>query len=271
MATDQFGNEIAPWQQQSGMQIPQLLSDVGISYYDWTPAQEFAQFANRAIAPRSPITNAFWGAREPITQMYNIAQAVDPWESGTFADFMGNWGGGYLNEDTGADTRWSPYGPEWGTTNLRERAEQINMLAQLPTSVEANLAGGVYGDVWSENAPITQSQWDLYTGVNALNPYAGNLLYTTYGTGAEDMTDPLEEQRQLVNLLALQRSGGGMYGVGSRMGTAITSALERQRQRLQETSPETNFLDWYLQRTAGQDLGQGRWAESLIPTGQLNV
>ena len=66
-----------------------------------------------------------------------------------------------------------------------------------------------------------------------------------YGQGDAAM----QNQMNLVNLLAMQRPGGGEYT--GNMGRAISNMLnELYQARAAQGDPGTNFLQWYLTQTA---------------------
>ena len=70
-------------------------------------------------------------------------------------------------------------------------------------------------------------------------------LSSQFGQGAQNRTGNL---RQVANLLALQRTGGGMHRGG--MANAIRNAMSNMyQQRINVGEPKESFLDWYLAQT----------------------
>ena len=70
-------------------------------------------------------------------------------------------------------------------------------------------------------------------------------LSSQFGQDAQNRTGNL---RQVANLLALQRPGGGMYQ--GNMANAIRNAMGNlYQQRINQGQPKESFLDWYLAQT----------------------
>jgi hypothetical protein len=230
-----------------------MMEEAGIPWGVLTPEQQYGQFASEQFRPgpgglRSAFTS--WDVREPLLQQYYLAQPSMP-EYGGFADFM---------------TGGPAYGPAVG--DLRDQAQQAALMARMPgaqffeyASPDAVLdpVTGQYvrsGDYAGPAITSEMAAWNPATGqyeggtLGALTA-AQQLMYRQqYGTGPEAAAN----QAQLANLLALQRTGDGMYG--GPMGQAITGALGELRGQFLARNPEANFLDWYLSRTAdGQGVG----------------
>jgi hypothetical protein len=189
-------------------------------------AQEYRTFGQRQFAPATNrrVLDAFYAARDPLQAQYYLAEPRLGGDS--FTDFL---------TLMGSAPTYNPYGDR----TLRERAEQANFLANLNIAAETGMAAmfdpvtglaaqgfdpGAY--TVADDSPFTQDQWDQYFQIGAPERLA---YRSTFGTGGEGagFEDPIEAQRRLVNLLALQRSGGGMYGGGSRMGQALLGRMGR--------------------------------------------
>jgi hypothetical protein len=223
------------------------------------PERQFYQYGLGAFRPgASRVREAFYQAQNPLMAQYYLAEPfLGGDQAGTgFGDFMTQMG----------TSGYSPYGSE----DLRTRAEQAAFLGGLNENAYRALAlAAASGPVASAAYDVTAddafspAQWDQFRDLDAQQ----RALYrTTFGTGAGEgdaYVSPALAQQQLVQLMALQRApetAGGdprMYGAGSRIGQAILQQLGGIQSQLEITDPETNFLDWYLARTAGG--GAGGW------------
>jgi hypothetical protein len=232
-----------------------LFEQAGIPWGMLTPEQEFGAFASRQFRPGpSRLRSALYDVQQPLFQQYYLQQPMMP-EYGGFGAFMG-----------GGDPGASVYGgfAGRGQQNIRALAEQAALIGRMPGAQFFE-----YMDPAAEWLPEMERYYqaeDEYEGpaiteeMATFNPLTGQyeggtlggmtraqqLMYRqAYGTGEQAAAN----QAQLANLLALQRTGGGMYG--GAMGGAITSALGELRGQLLARDPGANFLDWYLGRTAG--------------------
>lgn len=256
----------------------------GMGYPEFTaegPERQFYEYGLGAFRPGyTRGREAFYQAQNPLMAQYNLAEPLMSLTSGgtSFGDFMGlmKEGFGYSVDDP-KYVAYNPYGTNrWGNVmNLRERAEQAAFMSGLTqiesddlylasqglgTSPEAykGLSLEEQNKLWGaytigEDSSFTQDQWNQYA---AMQDPTSALYRTTFGTGGEGVFQtPEEAQRQLVQLMALQRTetpgGETMYGAGSRYGRALMQRLAGAQRQLEATSPDTNFLDWYLARTGG--------------------
>jgi hypothetical protein len=207
--------------------MEELFEAANIPWVELTPEQEFGAFASQQFRPGpSRPRSAFWEMQEPLLQQYYLEQPLmtsPGQEYGSFSDYMGNVGApGYA-----APGAWS----------LGERARGAAAMAGLTpgqffqyVDPQADYAGPA----------ITEG---VEARIGALTP-AQQLMYRqTYGTGEQAAANQLA----LAELLARQRTGGGMYG--GQYGRAITSAMGELSGQVMSRNPEANFLDWYLQRT----------------------
>ena len=107
--------------------------------------------------------------------------------------------------------------------------ETLRARAQTAANI-ANMTPQALADAYAPGTPgFNQAAW----------------YRTQYGQGDAAM----QNQMNLVNLLAMQRPGGGEYS--GRMGQAIGSMLnELYQARAAQGDPGTNFLQWYLTNTA---------------------
>ena len=124
----------------------------------------------------------------------------------------------------------------WHSQPPQALSHQQHMM--LRQTMHFRLLNGINLEIWMHSKGLSTGEGDAYVS-------------------------PALAQQQLVQLMALQRApetAGGdprMYGAGSRIGQAILQQLGGIQSQLEITDPETNFLDWYLARTAGG--GAGGW------------
>ena len=207
--------QMAEWLESAGFG-PQL-----------TPEQQFMQYGADVFRPgRSRLREAFWEARQPLLQQWylNMPSRLAAGQGTSFADFM-----------TG--------GPSGGRTELAT-GDRLRSLAQ-----QAALVGGLSPTQWTDyqDAPLTGGVIDpsVRMRLGNMSPQERTLWRYAYGTGEDAATNQLN----LAYALAMQRPGGGSYG--GMMQRAIGSALQEIQEQQSLRDPESNFLDWYLQRTAG--------------------
>jgi len=219
-----------------------------------TPEEQFYQYGLGAFRPgANRVREAFYQAQNPLLTQYALAEPRLGVGTENFADWMDLMG----DRGTGA-LAYNPYGTTYGADpqTLRGRAEQASFLAGLTGTAESalaerlrtNLLAGVDPETYTVtelgDPDFSQEEWERYYQIGGPE----RALYRqTFGTGE----DAAQQQANLVQLLALQRAGGDPYGAGSRMGQAITRQLGGIRSYLEATDPETNFLDWYIDRTTG--------------------
>jgi hypothetical protein len=257
----------------------------GMGYPGFTaegPERQFYEYGLGAFRPGyTRGREAFYQAQNPLMAQYNLAEPLMNLTSGgtSFGDFMGLMEGATKPVGEGY-AAYNPYGANrWGNVmGLRDRAEQAAFMSGL-TQNEADalylasqnlgtdpaayaaLSPTAQNELWGaytigDDPGFTQAQWDQYA---AMQDPTSALYRTTFGTGGEEVFQtPAEAQAQLVQLMALQRTetpgGETMYGAGSRYGRALMQQLAGAQRQLEATSPDTNFLDWYLART-GEGFG----------------
>lgn len=217
--------------------MEELFSSAGIPWVELDPRDQFGAYTTQQFRPGpSPAREAFWGMRSPLMQQYYLEQPrmISPGqEYGSFSDYMNQMGvEGYAQ----------PTADELGI-----RARRAAAMAGLTPGQFAQYVSPLPSDEY-QGLPISA---DVRGLIEKLSP-AQQLMYRqTYGTGQEAQQNQLE----LANLLALQRTQGGMYG--GQYGAAVTSALNELSQQFQARDPNANFLDWYLERTKGFPSGIG--------------
>ena len=209
--------------------MEELFSSAGIPWVELTPRQQFQAYATQQFRPGpSPAREAFWGMQSPLMQQYYLAQPSLT-DYGSFSDYMTQLG---------------------GTGYQRPTASQLGNQAQRAAAI-AGLTPGQFAEYVDPRAGYAGPAISAYDRslIEDLTP-AEQLMYRqTYGTGQE----AAQNQLDLANLLALQRTQGGMYG--GQYGAAVTSALGELNQQFRARDPNANFLDWYLERTGGTGAG----------------
>lgn len=220
--TAETPSTFAPWNPASWEEA------LGASIQDYyTPEQQFAQFAT-GIRPQ-------WQYRRPLADLQDRLQAryglQAPMAGGksNFADYLGSirpGGGGYGFGTTAQEA--VPSGYTQTPADLRTRAQQAATISNLTSQQLAE-------EYAPGSAGFNQAAW----------------YRQMYG---QPSGESLANQRALVNLLALQRPGGGEFR-GS-MGSAIQNMLsELYQARVAGGDPGSNFLQWYLDKTAPEDQG----------------
>jgi hypothetical protein len=198
-----------------------------------TPEQQFYRFSSQ-FAPT--MRRAFYGQEDPLTARFQLRA---PTYEGSFGQFLGAYGGGRGFPAAGPYGGGDPVTPYTGT-ELRGRAEGI---AALQSMTEPAFADYV-------TKPSTYVG-DYRTQLGALTPGEMGGYREDYYSGEQ----AVQNTRNLANLLALQKSGGGQYT--GRMQSAMGNLINELHTQYAIQNPETggNFLDWYLQRTGtGQRL-----------------
>lgn len=211
--------------------MEELFSSAGIPWVELTPRQQFGAYATQQFRPGpSPAREAFWGMQSPLMQQYYLAQPSLT-DYGSFSDYMTQLGGTGYQRPT--------------ASQLGNQAQRAAAMAGLTPGQFAQYVSPLPSDEY-QGLPISA---DVRSLIEDLTP-AEQLMYRqTYGTGQEAQ----QNQLALANLLALQRTQGGMYG--GQYGAAVTSALGELNQQFQARDPNANFLDWYLERTGGTGAG----------------
>ena len=163
--------------------------------------------------------------------------------------------------------------PQWQYTvplqNLENRLTQRYMLGYPGSQASSDPAafnntfreylGSVRPGNYLQDAAILRSRAQQAANIANMTPQELAETYTPgspgfnqaawyraqYGQGDAAM----QNQMNLVNLLAMQRPGGGEYT--GNMGRAISNMLnELYQARAAQGDPGTNFLQWYLTQTA---------------------
>jgi hypothetical protein len=177
-----------------------------------SPEQGFMRFAQQF----DPVygRRAVYSQQDPLTARWLLNQ---PTAQGTFSQFLQP--GGRIQD------------PNWGS--IRSRAEQIGALTGMSPTEYFDQLQGVQPAGY---AGLTPGQELGYLG--------------TYGFGAGDQA--ADRQRQLVNLMALQRGNYGQGGGGQYQGAmagAIGNVMNELYQQFALNQPGGNFLNWYLERS----------------------
>ena len=207
-----------------------------------TPEQQFYRFSSQ-FAPTT--RRAFYGQEDPLTARYMLRS---PTYGGSFGQFLGGYGGGPPGGVPGSMAAGYAGGPAFTPytgQELRQRAEAIAGIQSMSEPAFADYAGG-----------------GTYTG-----PYAAPLGTLTTPELAQYRTDYYTggqggvNARNLANLLALQRPGGGQYT--GRLQEAMGNLINELYTQYVTQNPETegNFLNWYL----GASAPGGRLAPGAAP------
>ena len=199
-------------------------SKIGLDLgYLESPEQGFMRFAQQFDPAYG--RRAVYSQQDPLTARWLLRQPTAP---GTFSQFLQPGAGMQLTA------------PDW--SGIRARAEQIGALTGMSPTDYFDQLGGAQPAGY---AGLTPGEELGYLG--------------TYGFGAGDQA--AERQRQLVNLMALQRGRGGGQYQGAMAG-AIGNVMNELYQQFALNNPGGNFLNWYLERS-GQG---GRLSPTLAPT-----
>jgi hypothetical protein len=233
------GGAVAPAQAS----VQAAMEAAGIPWDVSFPQQQFSQYAGQQFRPGlNYLRSAFYGMQEPLMQQYYLGAPQMEQPFGGFGQFMAQ---------RGADAAQSPYAytPQYPTKGF---TPSLGGLAQRAAAT-AGLTPGQFLQYIDPQAgyagPDITEQTRGFLG--DLTP-AQQLWYRrVYGTSEKSE----ENRAALVNLMALQRSpvgGAAQPMYGGALGEAITGSLGELYTQLMARDPGANFLDWYMQRTAGQ-------------------
>ena len=203
----------------------------------YTPEQQFAQFRT-GVGPQWQYQAPLRNLQQRLQQRYMLGFPGTPGQAGTGFGSFRDYLRGY-NPVGGGDLVAGPPDPVTGYTTYSGETSPPTFFgnyAQNPAMLRERAQRAA--DI--ANMTTQQLAEDYAPGSDAFNQAAWyRMMY-----GGEDTTN----QRELANLLALQRPGGGEYT--GRMANAIQNMMNQlYLARQAQGDPGSGFLQWYLDRT----------------------
>lgn len=226
---------------------PSLFQNISGLEGDWlgesafTPAQRFRQFAQRTTAPGSAMRDALYGVSSPLLQQYYLGGlggsprfGTQSRLGGSFEDFMRGY--------TGMGAGTTP-------NQLRSLAGEIANISAMP----AGQGPGSFLDYLAGDrvTPETALQMAGTQQGRTITADEAALYRNLYG----EAENAAANRRELANLIALQRPGGGIYG--GIVGQSLSGVMNELYDAYTSRNPAGNFLSYFLDRTRPDSDTQG--------------